>query len=196
MKILLAPGFINSFERCFRRWWFLPELWYRFKCWAWKRHSTVRSRYLPHTWCDCTELLPETMFEILSRFIENECSPGHIDWEGSDHRVEVDGVSKNVRQEMQDLYDWWHQTYKKDYPAKRAEIYAKIEEINERSFISMFKMDESGEYSLFDPQYKSEEDKQQVNALYRQLLETENKEEKELNKMLIRLVALRGYMWT
>ena len=48
------------------------------------------------------------MFEVLSQFIENECSPGPIDWEASAHMVKVHGKEVNVRDEMQELYDWWH----------------------------------------------------------------------------------------
>jgi len=45
------------------------------------------------------------IFEILSQFIEKECNPESVIWE---HKL-PDG--KDVRQEMQDLYDWWHQDY-------------------------------------------------------------------------------------
>jgi len=41
------------------------------------------------------------MFEILSKFIEEECSPGIVDWEGSDHTIDVNGDIVNVRTEMQ-----------------------------------------------------------------------------------------------
>ena len=96
--------------------WRPGQIWYRFKCWAWYRYTTVKPRYLPHTWTDRDDVLPHVMFEVLSQFIERECTPECIDWEASGHMITVDGVEKNVRQEMQELYDWWHQEYNKDYP--------------------------------------------------------------------------------
>lgn len=90
------------------------QLYYKTKCFLFKRYSTVKSRYLGHTWCDRSELLLYTSFEILSDFIENECSPGHIEWYGeSGHKITVNGVEKYVRDEMQELYDWWQSCHKK-----------------------------------------------------------------------------------
>jgi len=94
-------------------------MWYNFKCWAWHRYSTVRSPHLPNTWCDRRELLLYTSFQILTDFIDDECSPGYVDWyhEGG-HQVEVNGVMENVMDEMKELYYWWNTLYLKEYPAK------------------------------------------------------------------------------
>lgn len=53
--------------------WRPGQLLYRMKCFFFKRYTTVKPRYLPHTWCDRTAVLPHMMFEILSQFLEKEC---------------------------------------------------------------------------------------------------------------------------
>ena len=62
--------------------WRPGQIWCRLKCWAWKRYTTVKPRYLDHTWCDRCDLLPHMMFEILCDFVEKECSPGCVEWYG------------------------------------------------------------------------------------------------------------------
>ena len=67
-----------------------------------RNHIIYIPRYLSrYGWCDRVEALPHIMFEILSKFIEEECSPGIVDWEGSDHTIDVNGDIVNVRTEMQ-----------------------------------------------------------------------------------------------
>jgi len=127
MKIVFCPEFFSDLKRVFRSKWHPMEIWYRFTCWIWRRYSTVKPRYLPHTWCDRSEILPHAMFEILSAFIEKECSPGHIDWY-HEHasKVMVDGKERFVRDELQDIYDWWHEKYNKEFPAAIEALYDSI----------------------------------------------------------------------
>ena len=114
-------------RRLFLRWWHQSDLWYRFKCWAWHRYSTVRPRYLGHTWVDRCELLPHVIFEIISDFVENECSPGHIEWYSENsHKVTVNGKEKFVRDELQDIYNWWHKKMHGSYPALEDELLEKM----------------------------------------------------------------------
>src|SRR4030042_4189507 len=97
------------------------ELWYKIKCWCWHRYTTVKPRYLGHTWCDCDDLLSHTMFEILSRFIEKECSPGNVDWD-------YDNEHSTVRAKLQELYDWWHDYYNKQYIVDCKVLWLKVEQ--------------------------------------------------------------------
>lgn len=149
------------------------QIWYRFKCWLWKRYSTIKPRYLPHTWCDRVELLPHMMFEVLSQFIEKECSPGMVDWQKSGHSVIVDGKEVNVRDEMQDLYDWWHQIYNKEYPERMKQIYAE------------------SEHEEWPPNKPITED-----FWTRRASRLETKMENELMTRMIRLCKVQPYMWT
>ena len=69
------------------------------------RYSTVKPRNLPHTWIDREELLIHVMFEVLSNFVEKELRPHQdIDWDCSEYR-------SHARDEMEDLYRWWHEEY-------------------------------------------------------------------------------------
>lgn len=85
----------------------VSDLWYRLKCWAWHRYSTVRPRTLPHTWCDRSHLLPHVMFEVLGRFLEEECGEdGIVDWDSDEQH-------RTAMAEMRELWRWWNEEYLK-----------------------------------------------------------------------------------
>ncbi len=170
------------------------QLWYRFKCWAWRRYTTVKPRYLPHTWVDRRDQLHHMMFEILSQFIERECSPGHVDWEGSGHMVEVNGEQVNVRKEMQDLYDWWHKVYMKEIPAIEDKLWKEAEpHFPDTEFVPI---ESSPGLCSMESKFKSSDSEQ----IYRQKLDEINKlerdTEEELQRRLHRLINIREYLWT
>lgn len=197
MRVAFAPDFANSLARCFRSRWHPAELWYRFKCWAWKRFTTVKPRWLDHTWCDRTELLAHTMFEILGRFIEEEASPGHIEWYGEHgHKITVDGKEKYVRDEMQELWDWWCTDYLEGYEQRRNDIFAEIEKLDAEFLISRMQKDEESGLWTWNPQYKTPETGEKVAALYAKLTQDEKDEIAELQSRLHRLVDIREYLWT
>jgi hypothetical protein len=93
--------------------WRPKNIWYKFKCWGWKRYTTVKPRTLDHTWYDKSGLLPHVMFEILCRFVEEEMYPdgeeGIVDWSWTDDH-------QNAHDEMISLYKWWTEEYEEDYP--------------------------------------------------------------------------------
>lgn len=115
----------------YRYWSLVPydyrpgQLWYRLKCWAWHRYTTVHPRTLNyHGWCDRDVLLLHCCFEILCRFLEDECgTDGVIDWD-------FDEEHKQAMAGMRELYRWW----KEDYPAIDDECHSKekYEEVNKR----------------------------------------------------------------
>lgn len=155
------------------------NIWYRVKCRLWKRYSVVKPRYLPYTWCDKDYIMAHAMFELLSKFIEDECSPGHIQWYGEyPHMVEVNGEQVNVRDEMQALYDWWHKQYNKAYQEEKDAIYA--ESTDEPL------CDENGMFCMSD--YNR--------GVYGRASQLEQDYEKQLDDNLIRLLKIRRYMWT
>jgi len=108
--------------------WRPSEIWYRLKCWGWKRYTTVKPRSLDHRWCDRSQLLPLTMFEILAQFVEKELggedlSKSVVNWgenlpreewdvkfPGHPHRITVNGEEKLVIHEILDLYRWFKDT--------------------------------------------------------------------------------------
>jgi len=198
MKVVIADTFVDSLKKLCRPWWHPHNLWYKFKCWAWKRYSTIKPRYLDHTWCDRTELLPHMMFEILSQFIENECSPGHVEWYGEyGHKITVDGEEKYARDEMQEIYDWWNTTVQKEYPAKWDEWHERMRK-HEPNELFVDYCDDDGvlEYCEYNPQFDTPEQKE----AYKEVCQECDKLEKEIadkyNEMMHRLINIRHYMWT
>jgi hypothetical protein len=89
------------------------------------------------------------MFEILSQFIEKECSPGNVDWDATEHH-------KAARKEMQELYDWWNNYYNKQYEVDSEAIWKEIEKHN--PVVDWVPMND--EYDEWCPQWATEDDKQ------------------------------------
>lgn len=169
--------------------WRLGQLWYHLKCYLWHRYTTVKPRYLDHTWCDRCAMMPHMMFEILSQFIEKECLPGHVEWYG-EYGHKVDGVY--VRDEMQELYDWWHLVYNKACP-----------EVNELLWESCTKykpietwVSIDNEYDEYAPTWASEEDKEFYHLYLDAINKLEAKMEQELQANLRKIIPLIPYMWT
>jgi hypothetical protein len=126
------------------------------------------------------------MFEILGQFLEQECSPGHIEWYGEyGHKVTVNGVEKYVRDEMQDLWDWWCKDYIVGIPAREDAIHAEIE-----------KYDGESNGPWYCREYANLETAARVKELYRELTTLETSMHEELQARLHRLVDVRGCMWT
>lgn len=172
------------------------QLWYRFKCWAWHRYSTVRVRALPHTWVDRCELMPQVMFQILSDFIEKECSPGHVEWYGEySHTITVGGKVVNVRDEMQNLYDWWHNDYLKnrdkcyDLYFDFCDKHMKRDEIEHES-------EEHGTLFEWVEVWDTPENEEIGEVMWEAARKREVQYVEELNTRLHRLVNVIPYMWT
>ncbi len=170
--------------------WRPGQIWYRLKCWIWHRYSTIKPRYLGHTWCDRSYLLPHMMFEILSQFVEKECSYEFVEWYGENgHKIN----DKYVRDEMQDLYDWWHYVYNKEYAEVSKILWA---EANKHKPHTEFIPIVGSDSSRWDPQFNTEEDK----LIWRMILDAINKLDRrmdqDLQERLHRLVNIIPYLWT
>ena len=176
--------------------WRPKQIWYWLKCFCWHRYSTIKPRYLDHQWCDRRELVPELMFEVLSQFIEQECSPGHVEWYGEyGHKVMVDGVEKYVRDEMQSLYDWWHKIYKQEYP-KVCDILWDISSGHKPE--DEWKPIEWNGETVFEwlQHHKSPDDEAIYDRCLELVREVEAAMDQELTKRLHRMVNIIPYMWT
>ncbi|MCK9458443.1 MAG: hypothetical protein M0R80_02220 [Proteobacteria bacterium] len=192
------------------------QMWYRFKSFIWTRPTVIKPRYLPYTWCDRMEMLPHMMFEILSQFIEQECSPGHVDWEASDHKIRVvkddsidpgsglpldPGKMVNVRDEMQELYDWWHNVYMKEYKeveeilwaeARKHEPIDRWEEDDDKKMAGLY-----GETLYkWEQNFKTTEDEEIYHDCLMALNKLEANQHKALLARMHRIVNLTGYLWT
>ena len=179
------------------------QLWYKLKCWAWHRYSVVKPRYLPLTWCDRSSVLPHCMFEVLSQFVEGECSPGYIDWESSGHTVMVDGAEKNVRVEMQDLYDWWHKVYQTEYQEVEDLLWAEADKHppDDKQFIPINVDDEvvdedDADFFRWEQNFASPEDEEVHRICVMATNKLESMRDEDLRKRMHRLVDLMPYLWT
>ena len=177
------------------------ELWHRLKCRIWHRHTQIKPRYLPWTFCDRMTVLPHMMFEILSQFIEQECSPGHVDWEASGHMVEVSGNEINVRDEMQELYDWWHNVYMKEYKEVEEILWA---EARKHEPIDRWEEDDDKEMAglygetlyKWEQDFKTTEDEEIYHDCLMALNKLEANQHKALLERMHRIVNLTSYLWT
>lgn len=175
--------------------WRPGQIWYRLKCFFWHRYTTVKPRYLHHTWCDRCELLPHMMFEILAQFIKDECSPGYVQWYGEDgHKITVNGEEKFVLDEMKDLVAWWDTVWNKEW-----------EEVNDLLWAEAHTHDPTSEWtecddrpglSYWDPQFRETEDGEIWHFCVHAVNKLERMMHKDREERLRRMVAIMPYMWT
>lgn len=94
----------------------LGELYYKLKCLLWSKHTTIKSRYLPHTWVDRDMVLAYTMIEILQRFLEEE--KDNVEWyyEGA-HKTTINGHEWYVIDVYEHISNWFTQVYEVKYNA-------------------------------------------------------------------------------
>jgi hypothetical protein len=176
------------------------EIWYQAKCFFWKRYTTVKSRHLPHTWCDKVELVPYTLFEMLETFVEKECSPGHVNWysDHCPHKIMVGMEYKNVRDEMDDLLKWWNEEYIPYAEGKHPEqlrFDAASKEYDDLWDKFWFPQ---GEYAkVFDPEKELGKEKYaHYLSITRERSAFEVEMESKLESMCHRIINIRKYLWT
>lgn len=169
------------------------NVWYQLKCYLWKRHSTVKSRYLPHTWCDKVDLIPHTIMEMLSQFIEQECSPGWVDWYCCPKTIEFYGNDWNVRDLMQHIYDWYHQVYIPKSNNNRSVDWYNFAAKHSRTPEEKL---ENGLIRWLNPIWDSEENKKIGSRLFQRSIKIEAALERQLDEYCITIIRMREYMWT
>ena len=159
------------------------ELWYKLKCWVWHRYTTVKPRYLPHTWMDRDKQLVHSMFEILSEFIEKECDPGN-----------VNGEEKYVRDEMQELYNWWH----KDYIPNiwESKLSDKLNEAIKYPKITSTPCEDNKHLSKMNFVYDNDEHEEKTTQQLKELNHLEAAYDDKLSELMHRLIEVKDYMWT
>jgi hypothetical protein len=181
------------------------ELWYKTKCLLWKRYKIVNPRYLPYTWTDKDNLLAHAMFEILSKFLEKECSPSIVDWYSEDipHKINIEGRNRHVIDVMWELYTWWHQIYNKYYVKIEDELYA-LQGEHSPSLSECFFDDEDREgYKFFDMRQAFNKNNcltKDDEKIYYRLVDSMRTFEyftyEELQEKLHTIIEVRRYMWT
>jgi len=65
-----------------------------------KPYNVLRISTLSRTWHDKDEIMLHACFQILVDFIEDECSPGVVNWA-------YDARHRKTKKELDFLYKWW-----------------------------------------------------------------------------------------
>jgi len=162
---------------------------------------------------DKSELLPHVMFEILSRFIEDECQPEElVDWYHEESNKKIipgqpyswekadDPNAVWVRDEMQTLYDWWHNVYLKQADEEYNEWYAFFRKHATDRFEKLDTSDNEtiSEHDLlsWSHEWDTEENQEIGDAIFQKCRKLEEELEEQLRENMIRLCNLRPFLWT
>lgn len=175
--------------------WRPKEIWYRFKCWAWYRYSTVKPRYLGHTWVDRDRLLIHTTFEILCQFYEKECGE---DWQARDcpkNIVEVDGKEILVIDLVKGLVDFWH-WYNKEVPDILHQMRVDYQQYSPNPLFKKYEGPNKTISHISNNDYGTPERKQKHDELLHKLWNYEKWLEDELDKNLHLIIKIRDSLWT
>lgn len=158
----------------------LCDAWYYLKCALWHKYNRVHVKTLPPTWCDRCTLLPHAMFQILRDFVDRECSPGIVDWDSDDDH-------RKARAKMNELLNWWDNTYLKFDCCEGYDISKCMPEEERNTPIK----DENGKIVAYE--WNS-------NDYEKQFFDEANRKEEamrqELTCKLKELIDLRDYLWT
>lgn len=152
----------------------LYDKWYYVKCWLWHKHNRVHVRTLSPTWHDRGDLLPHAIFQILEDFVKKECSPGIVDWNADEEHI-------RLRKRMDELLDWWHNTY---LMFDEFEGFDETKEHPERFVPS----EKTGFYELQFNEYEHE--------FYRKAGEKRDAMDRELTEKLCEIIRMRDWLWT
>ncbi len=156
-----------------------------------KSSNILKLRYIKSGWIDKDEVLIHAMFEVLCNFLEDE-PVEKISWK-------ADSKHKNAWNEMQTLYKWWvkRQNREEDNPILQPNIIApgmKFTPSDKKIYNPITKKEENT--SIMDFVYKSDKDKKKCNKACDDCTKWEKKCYDEDNKMMNRLIKIRGYIWT
>jgi hypothetical protein len=160
----------------------LADRWWKLKGFLWGRHSTVRARYLPHTWVDRCELLPHLMFEVLSNFMEQE--DPFADSEDSDWRLD----------RCRELYWWWHNEY---IPAWKDSFWSEMAKYEGPKVLWEEITDGAAKgYLTMKSVYKDDAHKAEYEAALQRTFKFEKEMKEELERNCKRLIEVMGHLWT
>ncbi len=165
------------------------QLWILFRDVTWKRFSTIKPRTLGHGWVERNDLLAHMSFEILGRFLEEECSPGHTLWYGEEGPKVGDEYALDI---MDEVWTWWNDVYLRDYPRKDEALWEATLEYTPEIFAK--EIGEGVRSSIFT--FKSEDQEFRYRALTQESRDLNEEMERQIDHNLRRLISVRQHMWT
>ena len=146
-----------------------------------KGKVTVNIDTCPKTrWVDKCDLMLDINFELLVRFVEDECVGGHTDWNADEN-------NKRIKKEVDELYAWWI-CWRKE----RDETNKYWKESQE--ILKEYKkdiMDYLKNRNCVPPKAKKK-----YEALFKRGMKLDRAQEKMEDDNLIRLMKIRRYLWT
>lgn len=186
--------------RIFRWAGWLPDLWYYVKCRCWRRYHVLTIRTMPPTWQDSDERMLHAMFAILESVILKERIFERNGYAETDDAA--DGKSwKWALTETQALWQWWTVARPKreaEYERRLAvwhDCYMRDRHAFTAAHPDWQRTDNPhvSRYSLPE-EHVEPDDTQEAEKHMREL--DDDVRDAEDTEMLIRLVRLRGYLWT
>lgn len=184
-------------------WSKLPLSWrdfyYKVTGFCWHRYTTIKSRHLPHTWVDKDTILVFTTFEILEKFIEEECSPGIVEWYHDGNIVEYDGKKVYIMDLWKEILRWWNEEY---IPFTDGKHPIEREYLDSIGICRLIEDEPDETYkngsviynSIF--RYESEEHKKKHEECKERFYKLEEEIEAKLEEYAGLIWKYRGYMWT
>lgn len=161
--------------------WRPGQVWYRLKCRFWHKYSTVRPRWLGHTWVDRDELLEHVMFEVLGRYLEAEAGPA------DPYEATAADPWAATRRELRELWRWWTEEY---LPFDARDPLAGIE------CPRMIRTDHPDGTCTVRLEYSSDEARRKANQAHLDHAQAEHALGVELTTRLHRLVDARKGLWS
>lgn len=178
---------------------YLGGLKYYLACRWWRKYNTFKVDTLPPTWYDRSEGLVHVMFHVFCEVMEKE------DWFNDRvyfHADTVDGPAYDYdfRDEWQEaaiLYDWWKNRRPARLDAEERALSAWGDEFRRFGGLRFKSADEHGLSKIeFPNERHTEEELSEERRLFMAHTAAEEAGEAEDEQMMIRLVKLRGVLWT
>lgn len=179
-NIIILPDERTRFEKIKE---FFPDIWRysRIRDWYykiisrfWYKYYLIDTGLKRDQWYDTDTKMLYGLMKLLVDYVDGEKPFEHIDWED-------DEAHRNAKKEIVAIYDWW-----KNYDTRMKEIDVALDNWyvsrggDHKEFLDFFNSESTPESEqLFDHHEKLEE------ALL-----------KEEEEMMVRLVKIRGFLWT
>jgi len=140
--------------------------------------------------------MPHMMFEVLTRFIDDECSPGYVQWYGEEgHKITVNDQEKYVLDEMKDLVAWWDTVWNSEWEEVQDILWAEAHKHDPTSEWTEYGDAKPG-LSYWDPQFTETEDGELWHVCLRAVSKLERIMHKKREDMLHRMITIIPYLWT
>lgn len=177
------------------KWWFKQrfckphllwhDLWWGFLHRTFKRFNKVELKSLKPGYYDVDHRLLHACFNLLADFVEKEKPFEHINW---DH----DETHQHAAREIKSLYNWW----KESYLCRRGIMEDFPDHLMPKPFEDWKKSPDGG--SSYGPEERESSEKKwpEYHLALRESWAQEERWDKEEEENLIRLMKIRGYLWT